>query len=141
MTVLIDRDANNQGTRHAERSLGAGRLRPPTRPCPVAAPPLVGPAGCAPRRAPLPVSWLVGLGAFGCLVVVGLGVLAGASAPAVPATTAVVRVVPGENLWDVAERAAPGSDTGAVVARIRELNGLAGSEVRPGQPLTVPVER
>lgn len=141
MTVLIDRDANNQGTRHAERSVGLGRLRPPTRPRRVDSPPLVAPARCEPRRAPLPVSWLVVLGVLVCLAVVGLGVLANASAPAIPETTTVVRVEPGQSLWDVAERAVPDSDTSAVVERIRELNGLTGSEVRPGQPLTVPMDR
>jgi hypothetical protein len=72
------------------------------------------------------------------VAVVGVGMLANAGAGGVPEETAVVRVMPGESLWDVAERVAPGSDVGAVVARIQEINGLDGA-LRPGQPLTVPV--
>jgi ABC-type antimicrobial peptide transport system ATPase subunit len=74
--------------------------------------------------------------------VVGLGVLAnaGSGAHTVPHRTAVVRVEPGEGLLDVAERVAPHSDASAVADRIRELNGLPDSAVRPGQPLTVPTE-
>jgi hypothetical protein len=76
-----------------------------------------------------------------CLAVVGLAALGNAAAPDVPADTAVVRVEPGESLLRLAGRVAPHSDAAAVVDRIRELNGLGGSSVRPGQPLTVPVER
>ena len=83
-------------------------------------------------------------------VVCGLAVLgqAAASGPAVPfttvpfttvpAATAVVQVGAGETVWDVARRVAPDAATPAVVQRIRELNGMAGSELRPGQQLTVP---
>jgi len=78
-------------------------------------------------------------------VVCGLAVLGqvAASGPAVsftavPAATAVVQVGAGETVWDVARRVAPDAATPAVVQRIRELNGMAGSELRPGQQLTVP---
>ncbi|MDQ3151828.1 MAG: LysM peptidoglycan-binding domain-containing protein [Actinomycetota bacterium] len=72
-------------------------------------------------------------------VVCGLAVLGqGAGVPDVPGAVAEVRVGAGETLWDVADRVAPGSDEQAVVARIRELNGLTGSAVRPGQELLVP---
>lgn len=73
-------------------------------------------------------------------VVCGLAVLGqvAAGGPAVPATTAVVQVGAGETVWDVARRVAPDAATPAVVQRIRELNGMAGSELRPGQQLTVP---
>ncbi len=78
-------------------------------------------------------------------VVCGLAVLgqAAASGPAVPfttvpAATAVVQVGAGETVWDVARRVAPDAATPAVVQRIRELNGMAGSELRPGERLTVP---
>jgi predicted Zn-dependent protease len=87
------------------------------------------------------MSLMILLGLAVCMAVVGLGVLAnvGAGTPTVPARTAVVRVQPGESLSELAERVAPRSDRGAVVERIRELNGLEGSGVRVGQPLTVPV--
>lgn len=56
----------------------------------------------------------------------------------IPAETGVVRVGAGETLWDVAQRVAPESDPRAVVDRIRQLNGMMGSAVQPGQQLKVP---
>jgi LysM repeat protein len=50
----------------------------------------------------------------------------------------VVQVAPGETLWELAERVAPDSPTQQVVERIRELNGMRGITVHPGQPLIVP---
>jgi predicted Zn-dependent protease len=94
---------------------------------------------CAPRPQ-LPVRWLLAVAAAVCLAVVGLGMLAGAGESSVPQRTTVVRVEPGESLWELAGRVAPGSDASAVVDRIRELNGGLGSGVTPGQPLTVPSE-
>lgn len=75
------------------------------------------------------VALVCGLGAVGHLAGDGSDV---------PSPTAVVQVGAGETLWDVAERVAPGSERQAVVQRIRELNGMAGSELRPGQALRVP---
>jgi predicted Zn-dependent protease len=54
-----------------------------------------------------------------------------------PALRHVV-VQPGETLWQVAERAAPTSDTRIEVARIISLNGLAGASVEPGEELLLP---
>lgn len=72
-------------------------------------------------------------------VVCGLAVIGqGAGAADAPGAVAEARVGAGETLWNVAERVAPGSDEQAVVARIRELNGIAGSAVRPGQEIRVP---
>jgi hypothetical protein len=116
--------------------------RPPGRRQPVSSPRLLlAPVACGHRRAPVPLSLVIALGVAVCLAVVGLAVLAnlGAGAPSVPSRTAVVRVEPGESLLQLAERMAPGSDPSAVVDRIQELNGLTGSAVRAGQPLTVPV--
>jgi hypothetical protein len=86
---------------------------------------------------------VVALGVAVCLAVIGLTVLANLGSPAstVPQRTAVVRVEPGESLLQLAERVAPGSDPSAIVNRIMQLNGLTGSAVRAGQPLTVPVEK
>lgn len=80
---------------------------------------------------------------LGALVVAGIVVglaLLGASAgdSAVPDRTVVVQVAPGETLWELAERAAPNSPTEQVVDRIRQLNGMRGVTVHPGQPLIVP---
>ncbi|MEJ2890474.1 LysM peptidoglycan-binding domain-containing protein [Actinomycetospora aeridis] len=70
-------------------------------------------------------------------MVVPSGDVPAPSGPA-PAGTTVAVVGAGESLTDVAGRVAPGADAGAVVTRIRELNGLEGSAVAPGRPLVVP---
>jgi LysM repeat protein len=83
--------------------------------------------------------WLVGLALASALAVTGLGLLAGAMSPAdVPSQTATVSVTPGETLSDLAARFAPESDPGAVVARIKALNGLADDTLVPGLPLAIP---
>jgi hypothetical protein len=48
-------------------------------------------------------------------------------------------VEPGQTLWDIAQKIAPGEDTRVVIAEIVDLNSL-GSEgdLRAGQPLYVP---
>ncbi|MET0233438.1 MAG: hypothetical protein ABW224_02245 [Kibdelosporangium sp.] len=89
------------------------------------------------RRRRVAASILIALVVF--LGVIGIGMLAGAMAEdTVPDRTAVVWVEPGETLWEVAERSAPGYDTGAVVHRIHELNEIPGNEVLAGQALQVP---
>lgn len=114
------------------------RVGPPTRQRAASAPRVLATGRCAPRTARMSWAVLVAVGAAMFLAVVGVGMLANSGAGSVPEETAVVRVQPGESLWDVAERVAPGSDVGAVVARIQEINGLDGA-LRPGQALTVPV--
>ncbi|GAB3876877.1 hypothetical protein GCM10029964_024790 [Kibdelosporangium lantanae] len=97
-------------------------------------------ADCAPRRRRrprVPASFVIGAVVF--LGVVGIGMLAGEIVgDQVPTQTAVVWVQPGETLWDVANRAAPGYDTEAVVAKIRELNNVPADGVLAGQALQVP---
>lgn len=97
-------------------------------------------ATCTPvirRRRRVAASILIGLVMF--LGVLGVGMLADAFVgDAVPERTAVVWVEPGETLWDVAKRSAPGYDPGAVVHRIHELNEIAGNGVLAGQALQVP---
>ncbi|MFI7674471.1 LysM peptidoglycan-binding domain-containing protein [Actinophytocola sp. NPDC049390] len=113
--------------------------RPPTRRrAPAAGAPRVV-ASCAPRRPRLSAVWVTAVASMAAAAVYGLGALSSAVEPSVPSETTVVRVKPGENLWELAGRVAPGSDASAVVDRIRELNGVDGA-VRPGQPLTVPFE-
>ncbi len=46
-----------------------------------------------------------------------------------------VVVQPGDTLWALAVRADPGADPRATVERIRRLNGMPDSTVRPGQHL------
>lgn len=97
-------------------------------------------AACTPtvrRRRRVAASVLIGLGMFGA--VLGFGSLAAAfTADTVPDRTAVVWVRPGETVWDVAERSAPGYNTEAVVARIHELNEVPANGILAGQALQVP---
>lgn len=60
---------------------------------------------------------------------------AAAPAPAVEVTTVQV----GDSLWSVAQRVAPDNDTRQVVAQIRRLNDLTGSDLKVGQQLLLPV--
>ncbi|WP_199443277.1 LysM peptidoglycan-binding domain-containing protein [Umezawaea beigongshangensis] len=85
---------------------------------------------------------LLALGLLAALTVLCLGLVyvnAGNEPDAtVPERTVLVRVQPGESVWSLAERWAPGSDTAAVASRIVEMNDLRDSRVAPGQPLVVP---
>ncbi len=68
----------------------------------------------------------------------GLGRATGADAGAtVPLTRRTVVVQPGETLWQIARRAAPGADPRVTVGRIQRLNDLRDT-VQPGQRLTLP---
>ncbi|MPY82252.1 MAG: hypothetical protein GEV00_02835 [Actinophytocola sp.] len=75
-------------------------------------------------------------------VIVGFGStvggLAEGMAPAVPKSTTVVAVAPGESLWQLAERYAPGADAAAVVTRIETLNDITAGQVSAGDVLSVP---
>jgi nucleoid-associated protein YgaU len=51
-------------------------------------------------------------------------------------TRYVVR--PGDTLWSIAERAAPGHDRRAVVDAIAEANGVDAASLFPGRTLVVP---
>lgn len=125
-------------TRPVVRRVPPGR--PPTRRRVAGAPRVLARRSCAPRAPRLSLVWVLAIASVACAAVVGLGSLGGAVAPSVPSTTKVVRVQPGESLWELAGRVAPDADTSAVVDRIRELNGVDGA-VQPGQPLTVPFSR
>lgn len=62
------------------------------------------------------------------------------SGPSAPAATAVVRVAPGETLWDLASAVAgPEDSVPVVVSHIRELNDLDSSEVAAGSLLVIPM--
>ena len=45
---------------------------------------------------------------------------------------------PGETLWQIAERVAPGTDPRETVARILDLNGLQTAQVQVGTALLLP---
>jgi hypothetical protein len=49
-------------------------------------------------------------------------------------------VMPGETLWGVAKRIAPGQDPRPVIEQIRSLNGLPDAGLRAGQQLLLPVQ-
>jgi len=119
--------------------------RPPTRARSVAGHGAAGhgkaAVSCEPRRLPIQWPWLAALAVAACLVITGLGLLANSMASAeVPSRTATVSVSPGETLGDLAARFAPDSNSGAVVERIKQLNGLDDAVIVPGLPLTVPVQ-
>ena len=79
------------------------------------------------------------------LVLVAAAVLLSGGLPATagtvggPAATAQgVTVAPGETLWQIAERTAPGADPRETVQRILDLNGLQTAEVQSGTALLLP---
>jgi hypothetical protein len=74
--------------------------------------------------------------AAGSLAVTSSGAASG-TAEHVPVQ--YVTVLPGDTLWTIANDVAPGADRRDTVAEIIELNALAGSSVRAGQRLAVPV--
>lgn len=131
-------------------------LRTPTTADPTTSPAIAAPAPSALRSTPPPSVWgraqarrlpaprqprvvhLVAAVAVTLAVTVALGWLGQLADAGIPAETAVVRVGAGETVWDVAQRVAPESDPQTVVQRIRELNGMTGSAVQPGQQLQVP---
>lgn len=116
-----------------------GYAGPPTRRRMAGAPRVIDRRPCVPRQR---VSFLtlLAVAASMFLAVVGLGLLATAGADPVPTHTEVVRVQPGESLSELAARLAPSSDQGAVVDRIRDLNGALADDLQPGRPLRVPSE-
>jgi hypothetical protein len=67
------------------------------------------------------------------------GGTAGAGADPAPAASAtVVTVRPGETIWSIAERVAPGRDPRDTVQAILDLNRLQTSQVRVGTALRLP---
>ncbi len=89
---------------------------------------------------------LGGLGLLGVvlLAVLVAGVLLGGGTArggqeARPLPMHEVVVGPGQTLWQIAERAAPGEDPRDVVLRIVEANRLQGANVRPGTRILVPL--
>lgn len=61
---------------------------------------------------------------------------AAGSAPPRPRPTTVVQ--PGETLWAIARRVAPGTDPRATVARLTDLNDLGSRPIVAGQRLVLP---
>ena len=79
------------------------------------------------------------------LVLVAAAVLLSGGLPATAgtdggsaATAQRVTVAPGETLWQIAERSAPGADPRETVQRILDLNGLRTAEIQSGTALLLP---
>jgi hypothetical protein len=132
---------------HASWQLAGRPMMQPRRPAPLRRPvallaaPVVRPsvAACgpvSPRRGPRAL--LTAVLAAGALAVFLLFLVVAGGDPTVPSGITVVEVWQGESLWELASRVAPESPPQEVVNRIRELNGMSGSFVHPGQPLLVP---
>jgi hypothetical protein len=72
------------------------------------------------------------------VLLTGGGTAAAGADPARAATATVVTVRPGETIWAIAERVAPGRDPRDTVQAILDLNGLQTSQVRVGTALRLP---
>lgn len=118
-------------TGEPRRPPGRARFAAGLRPVPV--------PDCAPRKVAPRSPWLAALGVAVALIITGLGVFAVGMSRPVPDRTATVFVTRGQTLGELAREYAPDSDRDAVVARIRQLNGLGDEVLPPGMPLTVPV--
>jgi Tfp pilus assembly protein FimV len=97
------------------------------------------PASVAPplrltRRGVLVLCALVAVLAGGLLALAGLSAPSGAAAHHLPAT---MTVRPGDTLWSIASRVAPGVDPRAEVATLQRANHLAGAVLTPGQVLVI----
>ena len=86
------------------------------------------------RLAALILVSLLGLGLAALLRWTASNVVGSDESPQ-PITSAVYVVQPGDTLWSIAERVAPGEDPRPIVAELRERNG--GSELRAGEELDV----
>ena len=75
--------------------------------------------------------------ALGSLLV-WLAALSAPHTPAAPPAPASVTVQPGDTLWSIANRVAPGRDPVAEVAALQQRNDLASVDLTPGQVLRVP---
>ena len=92
------------------------------------------------RRGRMVLGVLLSVPFAAVLMVIGsLSADAGTAGVAGQAATGVVVVQPGESLWQIARELAPQADPRATLSTIRELNGLDGNAVVPGQSLVVPV--
>lgn len=61
-----------------------------------------------------------------------------AGTPSRHAQVTHVTVRPGETMWQVATRVAPGNDPRVTVQRLMDLNGMSSPQLRAGQSLVIP---
>lgn len=71
------------------------------------------------------------------VLLIGRQAQAGESGRPLPVSYRVV--LPGETLWEIAGRVAPGADRRDTVEQIQELNALSSASVAAGQRIAVPV--
>ena len=91
------------------------------------------------RRGRLLLTAVVLLALVAAAVLLSGGAPARAGTDRAPAAVGErVTVRPGETLWQIAERVAPGSDPRETVARILDLNGLQTAQVQAGTALRLP---
>jgi nucleoid-associated protein YgaU len=83
------------------------------------------------------LSVLVGAAVVGGLTV-GQNPSAASGAAAPPRSYTYVVVEPGDTLWQIARRAAPGVDPRITIGRIRDLNALPGVDIQTGQRIALP---
>lgn len=91
------------------------------------------------RRGRLVVFLAFLLAALAVLVLALSGAATGSGERGRPAAVKVVQVEPGDTLWGIATRAAPGEDPRDLIHEIEELNALDGS-LPVGAEIAVPVE-
>jgi LysM repeat protein len=136
-----------RGNRHAERvarPAGCPSARTTARPAPVPVPaarpaqPVRGTHLTARGRAAVVAALVLLL-----LAAFSLGRTGAEGSTSAPAQAQVqeATVMPGETLWAVAQRLAPGQDPRPVVDQIRRLNGLTSADLQAGQQLLLPVAR
>ncbi|MWB99574.1 LysM peptidoglycan-binding domain-containing protein [Agromyces seonyuensis] len=68
------------------------------------------------------------------------GAIADSDVSGAPVVFSTVIIEPGETLWQIALDYAPEEDPRDVIADIVRLNGLASTDVLPGQELALPLE-
>jgi LysM repeat protein len=86
------------------------------------------------RRVIAGLSMAIGLSI--AAVTVAVEVASGGGLQLAGSSTVVVQ--PGDTLWSLAQRLAPQEDPRAIVDALVDLNGLAGTELSPGQVLELP---
>jgi hypothetical protein len=98
--------------------------------------------GVAPQVTPVRLTRRGRIVVLVVLLALAIGLVALAAAPgqaadpAGPSPTTVV--APGDTLWSIAARSAPGGDRFRVIDEIRRLNGIRDYTVHPGQRLILP---
>jgi LysM repeat protein len=102
--------------------------------------------GVVPQVAPLRLTRRGRIVVLVALLVLAVGLVALAAVPgqaADPTTGSppTTVVAPGDTLWSVAGRYAPGRDRFRMIDEIRRLNGISDYTVHPGQRLTLPRTR